>query len=192
MNNTNHGTVEISKALIGCVGVVLAAIITGIFLLISNGVIRVDGLPAPSPSATRPTGSIPQVTPHPPVSQPTTSPVLSQPLCYGNCWQYDNNARTMTWTGQADGIEDIWQPAGEALQKIREGYTAIFNTSVPGEIFACILTINGEAVKTSCDGVLYQLPLGTYRVTSANRDIGGFRWCPMRGIGWRADGGECK
>ena len=52
MNNTSNGTIEISKALIGCIGVALAATISGIFLLISSGVIKIDGVPAPSPSST--------------------------------------------------------------------------------------------------------------------------------------------
>lgn len=99
-------------------------------------------------------------------------------FCHGNCWQYDDTAKTMTWIKPADGTEDVWQPPGEALQKIREGYTAIFSTSVPGEIFACILNINGQVAKSDCDGVLYQIPPGSYQIISANRDIGGFRWCP--------------
>lgn len=129
-----------------------------------------------------------------PTVRPATQPVPSQPqrggYCYGQCWQYDDSARTMTWTGPTDGIEDIWQP-DEALRKIREGYTAIFSTSVPGEIFACILTVNGQTVKAGCDGGLYQLPPGTYRATSANPGIGGFRWCPVIGYGWRTNGGTC-
>jgi len=133
----------------------------------------------------------PRNTPQPPTStpkpantpKPTNTPLPPTPTptpCYGNCWKYDNSARTMTWTRPADETEDIWQPSGEALQKIRDGYTAIFDTSVPGEIFACVLMVNGETVKNSCDGVLYQVPLGSYRVTSANRDVGGFRWCPEK------------
>lgn len=76
MNNTNNSTVEISKALIGCIGLVLAATITGIFLLMSNGMIKIDGLPTPSPSATRPTGS--QVTQQTPIPQPTSQPASTQ------------------------------------------------------------------------------------------------------------------
>jgi hypothetical protein len=126
--------------------------------------------------------------------QQSTQVSQSQPsnYCFGNCWQYDDGARTMTWTGATNGIEDIWQPPGEALQKIRDGYTAIFSTSVPGEIFACVLVVNGQTVKNACDGVLYQIPPGTYRVTSANKSVGGFRWCPLIGYGWRTNGGECK
>jgi hypothetical protein len=122
----------------------------------------------------------------------TVPTLIDRPLCYGVCWDYDDTTQTMTWTRPADGTEDIWQPPGEALQKIRGGYTAIFNTSVPGEIFACVLTVNEEAIKSTCDGILHQIPAGAYRVTSANQDIGGFRWCPAIGYGWRANGGECK
>ncbi|MCP4367738.1 MAG: hypothetical protein GY797_06445 [Deltaproteobacteria bacterium] len=121
--------------------------------------------------------SISTNTPKPPTATPSSQPTSGE-YCYGNCWQYDDNARTMTWTRPGDKTEDIWQPSGEALQKIRDGYTAIFKTSVPGEIIACVLTVNGEIVKNSCDGVLYQIPSGSYQVTSANNDAGGFRWCP--------------
>lgn len=38
----SSGTIEISKAMIGCMGAVLAAIIGGIFLLISTGIIEVN------------------------------------------------------------------------------------------------------------------------------------------------------
>lgn len=134
-----------------------------------------------------------------PVNQPTLTimPNVPQPsafptLCYGQCWQYNNNLRTMTWTGLTDGTEDIWQPSGDPLQKIRSGYTAIITTSVPGEIFSCVLVINGQNVKNSCDGVLYQISPGTYQITSANSSVGGFRWCPLIGYGWRINGGECK
>ncbi len=127
-------------------------------------------------------------------SIPTSAPQPLQstkPPCYGRCWQYDHSARTMTWTGPTDGTEDIWQPSGEPLQRIRDGYTAIFTTSVPGEISACVLAVNGQPIKNSCDGVLYQVPPGTYRVTSEGPN-GGFRWCPLTGYGWRVNGGECK
>jgi hypothetical protein len=98
----------------------------------------------------------------------------------------------MTWIGPTDGTKDIYQPSGEALQNIQDGYTAIFNTSVPGEIFACVLMINGTLVKATCDGVLNEVAPGTFQITSANRDVGGFRWCPAIGYGWRANGGECQ
>jgi len=123
---------------------------------------------------------------------PSPTSLAHPTTCFGNCWQYDENARTMTWTGLADGTEDIFQSSGEPLQKIRDGYTAIIKTSVPGEIFACILTINGNASKDTCDSVLYQIPAGTYRITSASNDVGGFHWCPAIGYGWRVNGGECK
>lgn len=133
-------------------------------------------------------------TPAPTVQQPqaTTAPnnSLSLPPCLGNCWKYDDNARTMIWTGVNDGTEDIWQGTNEALQKIRSGYTATITTSVAGEIFACVLAINGQSVMSSCG--LYQLSAGTYQITSANNSVGGFRWCPSVGIGWRVNGGACK
>lgn len=127
---------------------------------------------------------------------PTQPVIISQPqttkICYGQCWKFDDSSRTMTWYGLSNGTEDIWQPDGEALQKIREGYTAIITTSVPGEIFSCILAVNGETVNNSCNGFLYQVPAGTFQIKSQNNDVGGFRWCPLAGYGWRVNGGECK
>ncbi len=133
-----------------------------------------------------PQGAIPTPTPTYTTIQPNTN------LCFGQCWEYDDNRHMMTWTRTADGTEDVWQPAGPALQKIRSGYIAVITTSVPGEIFGCVLTINGKSVKNSCDGVLYPLQPGTYQITSSNNDVGGFRWCPIVGYGWRKNGGECK
>jgi hypothetical protein len=114
----------------------------------------------------------------------------STTLCFGNCWQYDTSARTMTWIGLSDGTEDIWQASNESLQKIRSGYSAIITTSVPGEIMACVLNVNGQSVMSSCG--LYKISSGTYQIKSANNNVGGFRWCPALGYGWRANGGECK
>lgn len=113
---------------------------------------------------------------------------LSLPFCFGNCWEYDENARTMTWTRPADGTEDVWQPQDNALQKIRNGYTAIFTTTISGEIFACTMVMNGQSIN-SCG--LYEVPAGTYQITSSGNN-GGFRWCPPAGQGWRQDGGQCK
>lgn len=115
----------------------------------------------------------------------------SNTYCYGWCWQYDHGARTMTWMGATDGREDIWQPPGEPLQRVREGYSVLFATSVPGEIYACVLVVNDKLVKNLCDGILYQIQPGTYKVTSSGR-VGGFRWCPLEGYGWRIRGGECR
>ena len=52
MNNSggNGGTIEISKAMIGCLGSIIGAIIAGVFLLISTGVINFS-----SPSTNIPT-----------------------------------------------------------------------------------------------------------------------------------------
>jgi hypothetical protein len=47
MSNSTNGTIEISKAMIGCIGAVLAAIIGGVFLLISTGVIQI-GISSPN------------------------------------------------------------------------------------------------------------------------------------------------
>jgi hypothetical protein len=128
-----------------------------------------------------PTNNQPTIIPNPP---------SSGQLCFGDCWQLDTDVQTMAWTGLTDGTEDIWQGTSDSLQKIRSGYTAIITTSVPGEIFACVLTVNGQRALSSCG--LYQISAGTYQITSANNSVGGFRWCPAIGYGWRINGGECR
>lgn len=106
--------------------------------------------------------------------------------CYGECWNYDTTTHTMTWTGPVDGIEDVWQPEGTALSAIRRGDTAVFGPmSVPGEIEACILIIGGKTVKSACDGVLFQVPAGAAFEISSPGEVGGFRWKPLRGYGYR-------
>lgn len=185
----------------GFIGFIL--LITGIGLYIipsgTTAIIPPTAIPPVVVPATRsPIFTTPnsQVLPTTGVVQPTT-PLRIVPTsityCYGQCWTYNDNARTMTWTGSTDGIEDIWQPAGDSLQKIQSGYTAIITTTVPGEIFACVLSVDGKSVKNSCDGVLYQISVGTYKITSASNNVGGFRWCPVVGYGHRADGsGVCR
>ena len=184
-------------AIIGAVAIIIAAIIGLGAPFAQNLAARFDPPNTPTVGVTPSSPQIIVVTAtiYPQVIHPSTATQIQvQPvnLCFGQCWEYNDNNRTMTWSRLADGTEDVWQPAGPALQKIRSGYTAIITTSVPGEIFACVLTINGEAVKNSCDGVLYQMPPGTYQITSSNNDVGGFRWCPLVGFGWRINGGECK
>lgn len=70
-NFNNHGTIEISKAVIGCIGVILAALIGGIFLLISVGVIQI-GRPSSTASADQQT-----VSSSPQISYPTPLPANS-------------------------------------------------------------------------------------------------------------------
>lgn len=189
-----------SKAWVGCISaaaIIIAAIIGLGMPFAENMAARYLPPFTPTAAVPIPPTEIMIATALPPqVNQPTIAPNLPQPTsftyCYGRCWQFDDNKRTMTWTRLADGSEDVWQPAGDELQKIRSGYTAVFTTTVPGEIFACILTVNGQSIKSSCDGVLYQVPPGTYQVTSSNNSVGGFRWCPSVGYGWRTNGGDCK
>jgi len=152
--------------------------------------------PTPEIETNSSIASIPNTVNNTPITKGQTTSDISQAhsssMCFGKCWEYDENAHTMTWTGSVDGTEDIWQPAGDALRKVRAGYTSIITTSVPGEVMACVLSIDGNEIKNSCDGVLYQLPPGTYRITSPGENVGGFRWCPEIGYGWRVDGGECR
>ncbi|MCB0046494.1 MAG: hypothetical protein KDD92_13810 [Caldilineaceae bacterium] len=171
----------------------------------------VEKVQRPTSTPVPPTNApVPTSTPVPPTSTPfptstpqptaTDTPLLTpintrssvNALCYGNCWDFNDSTRTMTWTGSGDGVEDIWQPSGDALQKIRNGYTAIINPTVPGEIFACVLNVNGEFVKNNCDDVLFQTAPGPYQITSANLTVGGFRWCPALGYGYRKNGDVCK
>jgi hypothetical protein len=196
----------------GLFGIIIACV-TGVFVLVSalinNGFIAIGpSLQSGQPTVIvvtatsqqqEPTAIIqPSVIPPTDFVQPTTAlQIVPTALlyCYGSgtCWEYNASAQTMTWTGAPDGTEDIWQAAGEPLEKIRGGFTAIITTTVPGEIFACILSVDGNIIKRSCDGVLYQIPAGTHKITSASNSVGGFRWCPAVGYGYRADGsGVCK
>lgn len=110
-------------------------------------------------------------------------------LCYGKCWQYDQSNRTMTWVGPLDGAEDIWQGDEASLSRIRSGWITIIGPlDVPGEIEACVLTLNGQTVASSCNGEqhLYQVPADNlYQITSESLDFGGFRWKPALGYGYR-------
>jgi len=120
----------------------------------------------------------------------TTSPsVFSGGYCFGQCWQYDESTKTMTWTGPVDGNEDIWQGDDLSLSRIRSGWIAVFGpVSVPGEIEVCKLKIDGQSVIDSCDGMQHPYAVEAnqvFRVTSANSEIGGFRWKPAKGYGYR-------
>lgn len=134
-----------------------------------------------------------QVEHQPDVTQPAAQPAgpLTTPLasekCWGRCWQYDENNRTMIWTGPTNGAEDVWQGDDASLSRVRDGWKVIFGPmSVPGEIEACVLILNGKVVKDSCDGVLYQVPEGQrFEVISAHPKMGGFRWKPLPGYGYR-------
>lgn len=120
-------------------------------------------------------------------SMQTESIQTIEAYCYGECWEYDVNARTMRWTGHTDGREDVWQPQGNALDRVRAGYTVIFGPMlVPGEIFACRLIINKTIRKNACDGINVFVPANVeFRVVS-DGSVGGFRWCPQNGYGYRA------
>ncbi len=191
-----------SRAWIGCLSaaaVIIAAIIGLGAPFAENLAARYIPPLTPTPDlivTNAPVASIQTVNPVPTVStEPTTAvvpQVQSKDYCFGNCWQYDEDTRTMTWTGSTDGSEDIWQPEGEALEKVRNGYVTLITTSVPGEILACVLSIDGKSIKNACDGIFYELPPGTYRIASASKNAGGFRWCPQVGHGWRVNGGDCQ
>ncbi len=125
----------------------------------------------------------------PTVISTQTQPVtVVETYCYGECWVYDENARTMRWTGYSDGREDVWQPQGTSLERVRAGYTVIFGPMlVPGEIFACRLVIDGEVRKNACDGANVFVPAGVELRVISDGNVGGFRWCPREGYGYRAD-----
>lgn len=74
-----------------------------------------------------------------------------------------------------------------SLDRVRQGWTALFGpVAVPGEFEACILTLNGQVIKQTCDGVKVPVPPGQpFAVTSAHPTVGGFRWSPASGYGYR-------
>lgn len=114
------------------------------------------------------------------------------PACPGpgpvevSSWIVDHANRIVRWNGHVDGREDVWQGSDEILELVRAGYTAVFGPmDVPGEIFACDLVINGEERKNSCDGENVLVPAGVeFQITSEGA-VGGFRWCPLDGHGYR-------
>jgi|GEM_PF-4646568 hypothetical protein len=195
--NKEPPNITIIAAIIGATAIIIAAMISLVAPFVENWATNYRppstatvNFPISSPQIIVVTATfLPQETSFP-ISTQISPQVFDK--CLGQCWEYDDINRTMTWTRTADGDEDIWQPSGPALEKIRSGYIAIITTAIPGEIFACVLNINGQPVKNSCDDVLYQIPAGTYQITSPNNDVGGFRWCPKIGQGWRVNGGECK
>ena len=128
-------------------------------------------------------------------AHPTSTPtLLSASLttvaddCLDTCWRYDVSARTLTWTGPVDGREDVWEGDVVSLDRVRQGWTALFGPmTVPGEIEACVLTLNGQVIKQTCDGLKYPVPQGqVLEVTSAHPTAGGFRWIPAGGYGYRS------
>lgn len=93
-SNKTNSTVEISKAMIGCTGAVLAAIIGGIFLLISTGVIQI-GI---TPPKTQPVDAAQETSSEDELRQTTVTPT---PWISSN-EQYDG--WVICWHGR-DGYE---------------------------------------------------------------------------------------
>ena len=129
-------------------------------------------------ATSRPTVIVQQPPPTEAITTPVVQPPVSE-LCYGNCWEYDHVARTMTWTGPADGSEDIWQAEGIPLDTIRAGYTAVFVTSIPIEMEICVGEVDGSVIGTQCTPQVIKIAPGTHRVISAGPQ-GGFRAHPKR------------
>lgn len=140
-----------------------------------------------TPGANQPTVSPP--TENSPDQQPTSLPQSNSGWCYGQCWQYDEKTKIMTWIGAVDGSEDIWQGDDLSLARIQDGWVAVFGPmSVPGEIEACILTLNGQSVIDTCDGMQHLYSVNSnqvFQATSTNSEVGGFRWKPAPGYGYR-------
>ncbi len=129
-------------------------------------------------ATSRPTVIVQQPPPTEAITTPLVQPPVSQ-LCYGNCWEYDHVARTMTWTGPTDGSEDIWQAEGTSLDSIRAGYTAIFVTSIPMQMEICVGEVDGRVIGTQCTPQVIKIAPGIHRVISSGPQ-GGFRARPER------------
>lgn len=95
-------------------------------------------------------------------------------LCLGLCWQTDDKAQTLTWTGPTDGSEDIWLGSEESLAKVQSGYTAIFDTAVPMKAAICVGQIDGQLVADECTPQLVELAPGRHSIVSQGPQ-GGFR-----------------
>lgn len=89
-----------------------------------------------------------------------------------SCWTYDDIARTMTWIGPTIDSFDIGQK-GISLEKIRDGYIAIFSIQSSGTIETCFGSINGQEITGDCP-VIYEIPPGNYQIASPGPS-GGFR-----------------
>ncbi len=88
------------------------------------------------------------------------------------CWVIDDELKTITWIGVQDGISDIGQD-GEALIKLKSGYTAIVTLDKDLTINICSGTIDGIKPGGGCPK---ELPIssGTHRIISMG-ESGGFR-----------------
>jgi len=63
------------------------------------------------------------------------------------CWEYDDQAKTMTWKGPGD--VHIGQE-GASLQKIRQGYTAIFTTTIAMTVEICKGYLDKKLIAKNC------------------------------------------
>lgn len=89
-----------------------------------------------------------------------------------DCWRYDDAEKIMTWIGPIQESFDIGQK-GIALQKIRDGYVAVFSIQSSGTIEACVGSINGQKITGDCP-IIYEVEAGDYQISSPGPS-GGFR-----------------
>lgn len=126
-NSDNHGKIEISKALIGCLGVVLAAIIGGVFLLISTGIIQFDFPPSTKVPTQEPTTSPGDDSGDstPPASIPVSKADLDIILGTGNWFCLDDYQNGIGVRNLPENIrvEDPWEAADKLGQRYNYGET---------------------------------------------------------------------
>ena len=107
---------------------------------------------------------------------PLTSLNNSNNQCFSSdwekCWSYDHVERTMTWTDSTTDPFNIGQK-GMSLERIREGYTAIFSIQSTGSIEICFGSINGQEITGACP-MVFELSAGNYQINSSGAS-GGFR-----------------
>ena len=176
-----HPLVILAGIIVAVVGTVIAAMIIG------------EGRFAPSTPTFGATSSLVSIATNTPIPTNARTPIPAV-ICWERCWQYDENAHTMTWIGAVDGWVDIHQDGDDvALSRLRMGWTAIFTPNVPGEIGACVVIFNGNGRNvlpkcTSSDNSdLYSVPSGQTLNIQSPGSNGGFRWRPACGYGYRAN-----
>lgn len=108
-----------------------------------------------------------------PTKQTSTNPTIPC-IDWDSCWEFNDEAHTMTWLGATNG--DIGQ-RGVSLSKLQSGYTAIFSNSLDMKIDICKGTLDGNQVAKDCTPQILNLKPGTHRITSPGNQ-GGFRVYP--------------
>lgn len=134
------------------------------------------------------------------LSLPTPEPVSASAPASANeqpKWHYDTTFKGFVIDEPQDGHIDVHMDDelidgiyGPIILQVRAGAPTKFTTTVPGEITICTGTIkvNGNSVweGSNCEGKLVPVEVGETVVMSSTGPIGGYRWSPQNGFGWKS------